>query len=136
MRLADSGATKQVLFDALIRMLSQPVPWSVLCSLFSRSLMAFAITGSEQHAVMAVMVAVTLLVQLSMTRALGHNMLADFGVIPTPTVVQRELRPEDACLVVASDGDCPLALMLVFVWCIAPIGLLHVTPAASNCIIP
>lgn len=33
--------------------------------------------------------------QLSMTRALGHNMLADFGVIPIPTVAQRELRPEN-----------------------------------------
>lgn len=43
--------------------------------------------------------------QLSMTRALGHNMLADFGVIPVPTVAQRELRPENTCLVIASDGE-------------------------------
>jgi Protein phosphatase 2C len=43
--------------------------------------------------------------QLSMTRALGHNMLADFGVIPVPTVAQRELQPENTCLVVASDGE-------------------------------
>ena len=42
--------------------------------------------------------------QLSMTRALGHNMLADFGVIATPSVVQQQLSPADVCLVVASDG--------------------------------
>lgn len=42
--------------------------------------------------------------QLSMTRALGHNMLADFGVIATPSVVQQEVHPEDTCLILASDG--------------------------------
>lgn len=42
--------------------------------------------------------------QLSMTRALGHNMLADFGVIPVPSVSHHTLGASDTCLLIASDG--------------------------------
>ncbi|KAK9840651.1 hypothetical protein WJX81_007029 [Elliptochloris bilobata] len=43
--------------------------------------------------------------QLSMTRALGHDLLAHHGVVPTPTVAgPRELPASAACLVLASDG--------------------------------
>jgi len=46
--------------------------------------------------------------QLSMTRALGHSMLSDFGVIAKPSIAQRTLDDNDTCLIVASDGvwDC------------------------------
>ena len=40
-----------------------------------------------------------------MTRALGHSLLADFGVVPTPAVAGlRALDSSAACLVLASDG--------------------------------
>ncbi len=39
-----------------------------------------------------------------MTRALGHSMLSDFGVIWTPSVRLHRLAPGDCCLIVASDG--------------------------------
>ena len=42
--------------------------------------------------------------QLSMTRALGHSMLSDFGVIWTPSVRLHRLAPGDCCLILASDG--------------------------------
>jgi serine/threonine protein phosphatase PrpC len=41
---------------------------------------------------------------LAMTRALGHKMMADYGVIPTPTVTMRTLGPQDVCIIAASDG--------------------------------
>ncbi|PRW20200.1 phosphatase 2C 12 [Chlorella sorokiniana] len=42
--------------------------------------------------------------QLAMTRALGHRLLADYGVIPDPSVTFHQLRPEHVCLIVATDG--------------------------------
>ncbi len=40
-----------------------------------------------------------------MTRALGHSMLADYGVVPAPAVAgPRALGSSAACLVLASDG--------------------------------
>jgi serine/threonine protein phosphatase PrpC len=39
-----------------------------------------------------------------MTRALGHRMMQDYGVIPTPTVTLRTLGSRDVCLIAASDG--------------------------------
>ena len=39
-----------------------------------------------------------------MTRALGHSMLSDFGVIWTPSVRLHRLAPNDCCLILASDG--------------------------------
>ena len=39
-----------------------------------------------------------------MTRALGHSMLSDFGVIWTPSVRLHRLAPGDCCLILASDG--------------------------------
>ncbi len=42
--------------------------------------------------------------QLSMTRALGHSMLSDFGVIWAPSVRLHRLAPGDCCLILASDG--------------------------------
>lgn len=53
--------------------------------------------------------------QLAMSRALGHNMLADCGVISEPTISHHTLGPSDACLVIASDGvwDCYTALEAV-----------------------
>jgi serine/threonine protein phosphatase PrpC len=41
---------------------------------------------------------------LAMTRALGHKMMSDYGVIPTPTVTLRTLGPQDVCIIAASDG--------------------------------
>ncbi|KAL4514231.1 hypothetical protein Ndes2526A_g09284 [Nannochloris sp. 'desiccata'] len=41
---------------------------------------------------------------LAMTRALGHKMMSDYGVIPTPTVTLRTLGPQDVCVIAASDG--------------------------------
>jgi serine/threonine protein phosphatase PrpC len=41
---------------------------------------------------------------LAMTRALGHKMMSDYGVIPTPTVTVRSLGPKDVCIIAASDG--------------------------------
>ena len=42
--------------------------------------------------------------QLAMTRALGHKLLGEYGVIATPSVAIRTLQPEDVCLILASDG--------------------------------
>ena len=43
--------------------------------------------------------------QLSMTRALGHDLLAHCGVLPTPAVAGlRALPAPAACLILASDG--------------------------------
>ncbi len=39
-----------------------------------------------------------------MTRALGHKMLAQYGVIAVPSVQRFTLTHEHFCLVVASDG--------------------------------
>jgi len=39
-----------------------------------------------------------------MTRALGHRIMQDYGVIPTPTVIVRRLEEKDVCLIAASDG--------------------------------
>lgn len=41
---------------------------------------------------------------LAMTRALGHKMMSDYGVVPTPTVTVRKIGPKDVCVIVASDG--------------------------------
>ena len=41
---------------------------------------------------------------LAMTRALGHKMMYDYGVIPTPTVTVRQLGSQDVCVIAASDG--------------------------------
>lgn len=41
---------------------------------------------------------------LAMTRALGHRMMSEYGVIPTPTVTVRQLGPQDVCVIAASDG--------------------------------
>jgi len=41
---------------------------------------------------------------LAMTRALGHKLMSDYGVIPTPTVTHRTLGPKDVCIIAASDG--------------------------------
>lgn len=39
-----------------------------------------------------------------MTRALGHKMLAQYGVLAVPTVQRCLLTADDFCLVAASDG--------------------------------
>lgn len=41
---------------------------------------------------------------LAMTRALGHKLMIDYGVIPTPTVSLRRLTSHDVCIIAASDG--------------------------------
>lgn len=42
--------------------------------------------------------------ELAVTRSLGHKLMANYGVVPTPTVRKMGLRSTDACLIVASDG--------------------------------
>ncbi len=42
--------------------------------------------------------------ELSVTRALGHKHLERFGVLCEPAVARCSLRPEDCCLIVATDG--------------------------------
>jgi len=42
--------------------------------------------------------------ELAMTRALGHKLLAKFGVVTSPFVLQRTLELTDVCLILASDG--------------------------------
>lgn len=42
--------------------------------------------------------------ELSVTRALGHKHLAQYGVLCEPTVQTLTLQPHDACLILASDG--------------------------------
>lgn len=42
--------------------------------------------------------------ELSVTRALGHKHLSEYGVLCEPTVNTMQLQPADACLIVASDG--------------------------------
>ncbi|KAI8462570.1 MAG: phosphatase 2C-like domain-containing protein [Monoraphidium minutum] len=42
--------------------------------------------------------------QLSVTRALGHKHMESFGVLHQPSVMCVDLRPEDCCVVLASDG--------------------------------
>ena len=41
---------------------------------------------------------------LAMSRALGHKMMIEYGVIPTPTVSIRQLDPQDVCIIAATDG--------------------------------
>ena len=42
--------------------------------------------------------------QLAMTRALGHAVLSQYGVIPRPSVQRHTLSRDDLCLILASDG--------------------------------
>ena len=42
--------------------------------------------------------------QLAMTRALGHCVLSQYGVIPRPSVQRHTLSRDDLCLILASDG--------------------------------
>jgi len=42
--------------------------------------------------------------ELAVSRSLGHKLMANYGVVPTPTVRKMTLRPTDCCLIVASDG--------------------------------
>lgn len=39
-----------------------------------------------------------------MSRSLGHKLMSNYGVVPTPTVRKMSLRSSDTCLIVASDG--------------------------------
>jgi hypothetical protein len=39
-----------------------------------------------------------------MTRALGHKLLGDYGVICTPSVTLRKMEQDAICLIVATDG--------------------------------
>lgn len=41
---------------------------------------------------------------LSMSRALGHQFMSDYGVIPDPVTVVYKLRSEDVMLIAATDG--------------------------------
>ncbi|GBF97075.1 phosphatase 2C-like [Raphidocelis subcapitata] len=42
--------------------------------------------------------------ELGVTRALGHKHMESFGVLHSPSVAVVDLRPEDCCVVLASDG--------------------------------
>eukprot|EP01023_Acetabularia_acetabulum_P007228 TRINITY_DN13075_c0_g1_i7.p1 TRINITY_DN13075_c0_g1~~TRINITY_DN13075_c0_g1_i7.p1 ORF type:complete len:246 (-),score=38.15 TRINITY_DN13075_c0_g1_i7:187-924(-) len=42
--------------------------------------------------------------ELAMTRALGHKLLAKFGVVYSPSILIRQLQSSDVCLILASDG--------------------------------
>eukprot|EP01025_Chloroclados_australasicus_P032005 TRINITY_DN323_c0_g1_i1.p2 TRINITY_DN323_c0_g1~~TRINITY_DN323_c0_g1_i1.p2 ORF type:complete len:348 (-),score=27.52 TRINITY_DN323_c0_g1_i1:553-1596(-) len=42
--------------------------------------------------------------EIGMTRALGHKLLAKFGVLITPSISLRMLQSTDLCLILASDG--------------------------------
>ncbi|KAG2498060.1 hypothetical protein HYH03_003821 [Edaphochlamys debaryana] len=42
--------------------------------------------------------------ELAVTRALGHKHMADYGVLPEPYVASFTAKPEDCCMVLASDG--------------------------------
>ncbi|GLC73986.1 hypothetical protein PLESTF_001444800 [Pleodorina starrii] len=42
--------------------------------------------------------------ELAVTRALGHKHMAQYGVLTEPHVVSLDTKPEDCCLVLASDG--------------------------------
>lgn len=39
-----------------------------------------------------------------MTRALGHKLLSEYGVITTPAVASQRLQGQDVCLIIATDG--------------------------------
>jgi len=41
---------------------------------------------------------------LSMARSLGDHELAKYGVIPTPVVTQRQMKPNDSVMILATDG--------------------------------
>merc|ERR1712195_102850 len=41
---------------------------------------------------------------LSMARSLGDHELANYGVIPTPVVTQRQMKPNDSVMILATDG--------------------------------
>uniref|UniRef100_A0A061QQJ1 Protein phosphatase n=1 Tax=Tetraselmis sp. GSL018 TaxID=582737 RepID=A0A061QQJ1_9CHLO len=42
--------------------------------------------------------------EIATSRALGHHMLSNYGVIPTPEVEVLQLEPRHCCLIMASDG--------------------------------
>lgn len=42
--------------------------------------------------------------ELAVSRALGHKHMEEYGVIPDPHVMCFEAKPEDCCLILASDG--------------------------------
>ncbi|GIL51740.1 hypothetical protein Vafri_7664 [Volvox africanus] len=42
--------------------------------------------------------------ELAVTRALGHKHMAQYGVLVEPHIVSLQAKPEDCCLVLASDG--------------------------------
>ncbi|GIL86703.1 hypothetical protein Vretifemale_14948 [Volvox reticuliferus] len=42
--------------------------------------------------------------ELAVTRALGHKHMAQYGVLVEPHVVSLQTKPEDCCLILASDG--------------------------------
>jgi len=42
--------------------------------------------------------------EIGMSRALGHRLLTDYGLITTPEVSRLELEPRHCCLILASDG--------------------------------
>ena len=41
---------------------------------------------------------------LSMARSLGDHELAKYGVIPTPVVTKRQMKPNDSVMILATDG--------------------------------
>uniref|UniRef100_A0A7S1X3X9 PPM-type phosphatase domain-containing protein n=1 Tax=Tetraselmis chuii TaxID=63592 RepID=A0A7S1X3X9_9CHLO len=45
--------------------------------------------------------------EIGMTRALGHRMLTDYGLISEPEVTHVMLEPRHCCLILASDGVWP-----------------------------
>lgn len=42
--------------------------------------------------------------ELAVSRSLGHKLMSNYGVVPTPTVRKMSLRSSDTVLIVASDG--------------------------------
>ena len=42
--------------------------------------------------------------EINMSRALGHELLQHYGLIPEPDVTRVELGPETCCLIMATDG--------------------------------
>lgn len=72
---------------------------SWLCSLFATAAAPLLTHGDKKKKL-----TLTQGYQLSMTRALGHKMLAEHGVIFNPSVRRSALADGDFCLVLASDG--------------------------------
>eukprot|EP00878_Enallax_costatus_P026766 GHUV01028757.1.p1 GENE.GHUV01028757.1~~GHUV01028757.1.p1 ORF type:complete len:339 (+),score=67.78 GHUV01028757.1:166-1182(+) len=59
---------------------------------------------SEDRGYLSIFVGMWAGYELSVTRALGHKNLEAFGVLCEPAVTTFQLRPEDTCLIIASDG--------------------------------